>query len=301
MPNDLRYAVRMLAHSRGFTLTAIVVLTLGIGATATMFSATNAVLLKPLPYPDPDRMVMVRETRAQAGFESTVVSAREYLDWARDSTVLRDATIVDYPGLGLAFDGGAVRLGTMRVSAEFFSLFGVQPIAGRAFGRDAEQPGSPDVVVIAHRVWQERFAGAADVVGRTVRLEGRPTTVIGILPPHFSFQGNVDLVVPARFTPQLLQERDHSFDVIARLAPGVTHRQAAAELGRDGDAAARPNRRRCASAHAGPVRRGRLRPAHRLREHRQSVAGARRRPAARNRHSRRAWRRTRAGDSAAVD
>jgi putative ABC transport system permease protein len=229
---DLKYAVRMLAHSRAFTLTAILVLTLGIGATATMFSATNAVLLQPLPYPEAARMVAVRETRAQAGFEATLVSAREYLDWTRGSTTLRDAAIVDYPGLGLAFDGGAVRLASLRVSAEFFPLFGVRPLAGRAFGRDAEQPGNGDVVLIGYRVWQERFAGAADVVGRTVRLEGRPTTVIGILPPRFSFMGNVDLVVPQQFTAALLEDGDHAYDVYARLPPGVTAQQANAELTR---------------------------------------------------------------------
>jgi len=116
MTSDLRFAFRMLAHSRGFTVTALVVLALGIGATTTMFSATNAVLLTPLPYPDADRLVAVRETRAQPGFEKTVMSAREYLQWTRDSQVLRDATIVDSPGLALVADPQqpAVRLGAMR-------------------------------------------------------------------------------------------------------------------------------------------------------------------------------------------
>src|SRR3954470_22545907 len=208
MINDLRVAVRTLAHARGFTATALAILTLRIGATATMFSATDAVLLKPLPYPHPQRMVVVRETRAQAGFEKTIMAAREYLDWTRGSRALEDATIVDYPGLGLvAADGGAVRLGAMRVSAEFFALFGVAPVAGRPFGRDAEQPGHGDVVLISHRVWQERFGGAADVVGRSVRLEGRPATIIGILPAGFAFQGTVDLVVPMTFTPELLRDQ----------------------------------------------------------------------------------------------
>src|SRR4051812_13271235 len=157
---DLRFALRMLAHSRGFTATALVVLALGIGATTTMFSATNAVLLKPLPYPDPGRIVAVRETRAQPGFEKTNMAAREYLDWARESRVLRDAVIIDYPGLALAADEQpAARLGAMRVSAEFFPLFGVHPVAGRVFTREAEQPGAGDVVLVSYRVWQERFSG----------------------------------------------------------------------------------------------------------------------------------------------
>jgi predicted permease len=231
---DLRFAVRMLLHSRGFTVTAILVLTLGIGATTTMFSATNSVLLRPLPYPEPDRMVAVRETRAQAGFEKTVMSAREYLDWTRDSRVLRDAAIVDYPGLALAVEqgSGAVRLGAVRVSAEFFPLFGVTPTAGRVFTREAEQPGNGDVVLISTKIWQERFAGAADVVGRIVRIEGRPTTVLGILPPAFWFMGRPDLIVPMTLDPQTLRTSDHAFDVYARLAPGVTREQAIAEVAR---------------------------------------------------------------------
>ena len=232
MLSDLRFAVRMLFHSRAFTITAVIVLTLGIGATTTMFSATNSVLLRPLPYPDAARMVAVRETRAQAGFEKTILSAAEYLQWARDSRVLQDATIVDYPGLAVAIDNVAVRLGAMRVSAEFFPLFGVRPIAGRTFTHDAEQPGNGDVVLISARLWQERFAGAADVVGRTIRVDGRPTVVIGILPARFSFMGVPDLIVPMPLGPDRLKETDHAYDVYARLAPGVTREQATAETSR---------------------------------------------------------------------
>jgi putative ABC transport system permease protein len=231
MVSDLRFAIRMLLHSRGFTLTALVVLTLGIGATTTMFSATNAVLLRPLPYPDAGRMVAVHETRAQAGFEKTVMSAREYVDWTRGSRVVTDATIVDNPGLAVAIDSTAVRLGAMRVSAEFFPLFGVRPLAGRTFTRDAEQPGNGDVVLISAKVWQERFGGAADIVGRIIRVEGRPTTIIGIL-PKFSFIGAPDLIVPMQLGPEQMKDADHAYNVYARLAPGVTREQAIGEIGR---------------------------------------------------------------------
>jgi putative ABC transport system permease protein len=232
MISDLKFGIRMLLHSRGFTVTALIVLTLGIGATTTMFSATNSVLLRPLPYPDAGRMVVVRETRAEPGFEKTVMSAREYVAWTRDSRVLKDATVVDTPGLAVAIDNIAVRLGAIRVSAEFFPLFGVQPIAGRTFTREAEQAGNGDVILISYRVWQDRFAGAADVVGRTVRMEGRPVTLIGILPPTFSFMGTPDLIVPMPLTADRLRETDHSYDVYARLAPGVTREQAIAEVSR---------------------------------------------------------------------
>jgi putative ABC transport system permease protein len=232
MVTDLRFAVRTLLHARGFTVTALAILAVGIGATATMFSATNAVLLKPLPYPNPERLVVVRETRAQAEFERTILAAREYLDWVRGNSALEDATIADYPGLALADgDSTAARLGTLRVSAEFFPLFGVHPIAGRAFTRDAERPGNGDVLLISHRIWKERYGGA-DVVGRSVRLEGRLATIIGILPDGFSFRGIVDLVVPLTLAPELLRDQDHSYDVFARLAPGVTREQARDRLTR---------------------------------------------------------------------
>src|SRR6185503_7962026 len=107
----------------------------------------------------------------------------------------------------------------------------VRPIAGRAFTREAEQPGNGDVVLISTKVWRERFGGAADVVGRTVRVEGRPTTIIGILPP-FTFMGAPDLIAPIQLGPELLKDGDHAYDVYARLAPGVTREQAIAELTR---------------------------------------------------------------------
>jgi predicted permease len=233
MLKDLKFAARTLAHARGFTVTSLLILAVGIGATATMFSATNTVLLKPLPYPQSDRIVEIRETRPQAEFARTVVTAGEYVAWTRGSRVVQDAAIVDYPGLALA-DGRheAVRLGALRVSAEFFPLFDIRPIAGRPFSREAEQPGNGDVVLISHRVWQERFDGAADVVGRTVRIDGRPAVILGILPAGFSFQMRVDLIVPMTLSPEVLLQNDHSYDVFARLAPGVTRQQAAAELTR---------------------------------------------------------------------
>ena len=168
MLNDLRFAARMLARSPGFTVAAVIVLTLGIGATTTMFDATNAVLLRPLPFPEPDRLFVVRETRAQAGFERTVVSAEEYLTWTRGSRVVEHAAIHSNPGVAITVDGAPDRVSALRVSAEFFPLLGLTPIAGRPFTRENEQPGRGDVALISYRLWRRRYAGANDVVaGRT--------------------------------------------------------------------------------------------------------------------------------------
>jgi hypothetical protein len=155
MISDLRFGIRMLLRSRGFTVTALIVLTLGIGATTAMFSATNSVLLRPLPYPDAGRLVVVRETRARAGLAATVLAAPEYLQWTRNSRVVQDSTIMSMPGLAVAIDNDAPdRLPALRVSADFFPLFGVVPELGRPFARDAETPGKGDVVLISHRLWR---------------------------------------------------------------------------------------------------------------------------------------------------
>ena len=227
---DLKFAVRMLLHSSGFSLTAILILTLGIGATATMFSATSAVLLRPLPYPDPDRLVVVRETRAQAQFAATVMTAKEFVDWTRNSPVLDHAALVGFPGLAVAIGDEPDRLPALRVTADFFPLFGATPVAGRAFTREDEEPGNGDVAVISYRLWQERFAGSASTVGGVVRVEGRPTTIVGILPEGFTFTGPFDLIVPMTLSPDALAETAHSWDVFARLAPGVSRAQAIQRL-----------------------------------------------------------------------
>jgi hypothetical protein len=146
--NDVKYAARMLAKSPGFTLAALTTLAIGIGATTAMFSAVNSVLLRPLPFPDADRLFVVRETRAQAGFERTVVSEGEYLQWGRNNPHFEYAAIVDTPGLSVRLGETPERIPALRVPAEFFPLFGVTPAAGRAFTRDAEHPGRGDLILI---------------------------------------------------------------------------------------------------------------------------------------------------------
>jgi putative ABC transport system permease protein len=231
MLNDLRYAIRILIKSRGFTIASLTALMLGIGATTAMFSAVNSVLLRPLPFPDAERLFAVRETRAVAGFERTVVSEGEYLQWARNNPLFEHAAVVDMPGLSVRLGDAPERVPALRVPSDFFPLFGVMPAAGRTFGRDAEQPGRGDVILISYNVWQRRFDGAADAVGRSVSVEGRPATIIGILPKDFSFGGRIDAVVPMTLgADQAAEFSAHSLDMYARLAAGVTTQQAAANL-----------------------------------------------------------------------
>ena len=255
-----------------------------------------------------------RRGRRQASRRRSCRRAR-YLDWTRGSRVLQDAAIVDSPGLAVAIDNSR-RCGSARCAC--------RPSSSRS-SACSRWPDAPSRATPSSRaavtssssaisVWQERFAGAADVVGRTVRVEGRPTD------DHRDPAGGILIHGRAgprssrsRSTPDLLKETDHAYDVYARLAPGVTREQAGAEVNRialategsgpppdrrDARAAAAGARRRRRDADAGDVRRGRIRAADRLRQHRQPAAGARRRAAARDRDPRRARRRARAASSA---
>ena len=233
MLHDLRYALRMLVKSPGFTIAALTALALGIGTTTAMFTAVNSVLLRPLPYPDAERLFVVREARAQAGFERTVVSEGEYLAWGRGNRNFAHAAVVDYPGIAVRLADTPERVPALRVPADFFPLFGITPAAGRAFERDAEQPGRGDVILISYDLWQRRLNGKADAIGRGMSVEGRPFTIIGVLPKGFSFGGRVEAVVPMTLGAEAAAEfSSHSLDMYVRLAPGVAAQQAAADLTR---------------------------------------------------------------------
>jgi len=230
---DVRYAARVLLKSRGFVFAAVAALAIGIGATTAMFSAVNSVLLRPLPYPDADRLYLVRETRAQAGFERTVVADGEYLQWGRNNRNFQFAAVVEQPELAIKIGDTPERMPVLRVPGDFFPLFGVTPAAGRAFTREAEQPGHGNVILISYNLWQRRLGASPDVLGRPVSVEGRPFTVIGILPKRFSFGGRVDAIVPMTLGPTEAAEfSSHSFDMYARLAPAVSPAQAASDLTR---------------------------------------------------------------------
>ncbi len=233
MFGDLRFASRMLLKSRGFTLGAMIALAIGIGSTTAMFSAVNSVLLRPLPFPNADRLYTVRETRAQSGFERTVVSQGEYLQLGRNNPHFQYAAVVEEPSLSIRIGDTPERMPALRVPADFFPLFGVTPWAGRPFTRDAEQPGQGNVLLISYNLWQQRLGGSSEALGRAIAVEGRPFTLIGILPKGFSFGGRVDAIVPMTLGPtEAADFSSHFLDMYARLAPGVDPTQAAADLTR---------------------------------------------------------------------
>ena len=221
---DLRLGVRTLARSPGFTLSAVVILGFGLGAATAMVSVVNAVFLRPLPYPEPDRIVNVV---AYGPSGSTAVQPQAAVALLRDRTRAFSALagIGTSPGVNLAADRGSTYVRNLEVTAGYFRVLGVEPGRGRAFSRDDEI--GPATVVLSHGVWAGHFDADLNIVGAEVRLGGRPHTVIGVMPPDFRSFADADAWTPFRPDPEAF---DRNYQLIGRLAPGWTAPQAAAEL-----------------------------------------------------------------------
>src|SRR5262245_58501410 len=231
---DLRYDLRMLAKSPGFTAVAVVTLALTTGANTTVFSLMNAVLLKPLPFRDTDRVVMVWETVKQQE-NPTIVSWPNYKDWKIRTRSFETMGLFDSAGQGynLSGSGDPERVSGVRVTASFFQVLGVQPLVGRTFLPEEETPGKDRVVVLSYRLWARRYASDPGLVGRTIKVDGEDFTVVGVMPREFRFQlwsGDRQLWVPIGLTEGDQGRGSHSFICIARLNPGVTLEQARAEM-----------------------------------------------------------------------
>lgn len=223
---DLRYAVRTLRRSPGFTLVATLTLAIGIGATTTIFSVLNAVVLQPLAYPDPDRLVWVSETTPDGSdFSASEPNYLDFRDRARSFAHLAAATDREVTLLG---EGEPERLAGAAVTANYFSVFGVEPALGRTFLREEDAAGAP-VVVLSHRLWRSRFGADAGISGRTVDLKGAPHTVVGVMPADFVAPGDPALWLPLAPSPHAERD-DHALMIIGRLARGATPDGAAAEL-----------------------------------------------------------------------
>jgi len=231
---DLRYGLRMLVSNPGFTIVAVVALALGIGANSAIFSVVNTVLLKPLPYRNPDALVMVWEEATHLGFPFNTPSPANFIDWREQNTVFESMAAMAQKSFNLTGAGEPERFDGRRVSANLFTLLGVEPVLGRTFRAEEDQPGSR-VVILSYGVWQRRFGGDSGVIGRPVNLNGESYTVIGVMP------GSVDLPsidnwhdqlwVPIAFTSEDAASRgNHYLEVIARLKPGITQKQAQAEM-----------------------------------------------------------------------
>jgi putative ABC transport system permease protein len=228
---DLRYGARMLLKKPGFTLIAIITLALGIGANTAIFSVVNAVLLRPLPFAEADRLMMIRETKLPQ-FPEFSVSPGNFLDWKAQNTVFERLAAVRYLPFNLIGTGDPERLSGYGVTEGFFAMLGAQPQVGRDFSAEEYQPGHNSVVVLSQKLWQKRFGGDPKILNQAITLDAQSYTIVGIMPASFRFGGrNTDLWTPLAFTAKDAQNHGgHYLSAIGRLKPGVTVDQARTEM-----------------------------------------------------------------------
>src|SRR5688572_4278850 len=221
---DLRYAGRTLLRARGFAAIAIITLALGIGGTTAIFSVVDAVLLRPLPFPEAERIVVPRSVNLKTSDDWSITYA-DYVDW-RDEKFFQHVAIYQNVELDLASDDLPDRVNVAAVYGEFFSVLGVRPALGRVLQPADHAPDAQRVVVISDEVWRSRFAGDSTVLGREVRMNGFPRLVVGVLPPGADWPQSARVWVPMRIadpSSAVLQRRDNFvYQGVARLAPGET-------------------------------------------------------------------------------
>jgi len=236
---DLRFGLRMMIKNPGFTAVAVLTLALGIGANTAIFSVVNAVLLRPLPYPEPDRLVHVY--RMQPPVERALVSVPAYLDFAAQQQVFENFAAHTGETFNLTDVNEAERVIGRRVTANFFDLFGISPERGRFFLPMDDGADSGRVAVISDGLWRRRFGGDDGVVGKTIKLNGEAYTIVGIAPPQFQFPRRVEIWTPARLLQlQARGDRGSNFlMMIGRLKGGVTEEQAQAQMNQIAAALAR--------------------------------------------------------------
>lgn len=227
---DTRYGARMLRKSPGLTAVAVLSLALGIGAISTIFSFVNGIMLRPLPYPEPDRLVLLDETAFKQGVASMGVSFPNFLDWREQNQSFEG--IAAYNTGGFAISGGAEpeQLKGAWVSYGLFEILGVAPILGRTFTADEDQPDHDQVVILSYGLWQRRFGADPSVLGQTVSLNSRSRVVIGVMPKGLQFPEVAELWSPMALTTKMWTRTDHGLEAIARLKPGVTLEQGQAEM-----------------------------------------------------------------------
>ena len=233
---DLRYSMRMLAKSPGFTAIAVLTLALGIGANTALFSVVNGVLLSPLPYPQPNRLVALYSRTPS--FTTSSISYPNFLDWQRQNNSFNDLAAWRSDSFNMTGAGEPERLRGEMVSAEFFPILGVQPVVGRTFTAQDDHPGAAPVVILSNAFWHSRFGASPRILGQTISLNAIPYTVIGVLPADFYFRGNnfsnnTKIYVPlGQWTDKTFLDRrvGMGMDALGRLKPGITIVQARADM-----------------------------------------------------------------------
>ncbi|HEX5885562.1 MAG TPA: ABC transporter permease, partial [Pyrinomonadaceae bacterium] len=238
---DLNYGLRMLFKHPGVTAIAVITLALGIGANTAIFSVVNAVLLNPLPYREPDRLVSLWENVPTHG--RWRASPANFFDWKKQNTVFEDVVAFGGSAMTVTGDGEPEQLLGARVSSGYFAVVGVEPFLGRSFAPEEHEPGKGQVVILGHGLWQRRYGGDTRIINRNVTLNGASYTVAGVMPPGIypvrpMTNGNItfdedqqDFLTPMSFTAEWAAARSaHVLGVLARLKPGISIEQASTEM-----------------------------------------------------------------------
>lgn len=225
---DLRYGVRMLVKNPGFTAVAVLALALGIGANTAIFSVVHAVLLRPLPYKDSERLMHV--FRTQPPILRGPISRPDFLEWQSQQRVFQEVAAYYTEAFNLTGPDEAERVGGARVTGNFFSMFAAVPARGRVLLPADDEAGSERVAVVSHGMWQRRFGSDTGLTGKTLTLNGEPYAVVGVAPPDFSFPGRSEIWVPARLAEDKRQRGSNYLRVVARLGDGVSVEQAQGQM-----------------------------------------------------------------------
>ncbi len=234
MLRDVRVALRSLASRPGSSLIVVATLALGIGVNTALFSVLNAVLLRPLPYPEPDRVMTVWESNPGIGIDQDQASAGNFVDWQQGSRSFQAMAAYRYGGHVLTELDEPERITTLQVTPELFGVLGATPMAGRLFGADDEQEGSERRILLSHRLWARHFGSDPRIVEQTIRLDGEGYSVVGVMPRGFEFppdEEEVEAWTPLTIPPRLINVRGmRVYNIVGRLAPGITPEQATQEL-----------------------------------------------------------------------
>jgi putative ABC transport system permease protein len=229
--NDIRYAARNLLKRPGFTAIAVITLALGIGANSAIFSLINAMLIKPLPFADQDRVVSIWDQAPSRGVEHNEVAMANYLDWRAQNHSFQQLALYRWWSTNLTGSDSPERIQGFLVTANFLDTLGVRPIIGRGFNEEENQPGKDAVAVITYSLWQRRFGADQNVINKTVMTNGIVRTVIGVLPEGFNFPKGSEIYAPLPLTPELIKSRNnHSYYVIGKLKSDASLQSAQADI-----------------------------------------------------------------------
>ncbi|MGI9165353.1 MAG: ABC transporter permease, partial [Pyrinomonadaceae bacterium] len=228
---DLRFSARSLLKRPTLTIMAVITLAIGIGANSAIFSVVNALLIKPLPFPDLERIVAIWETQPSRGVVRNEASMANYLDWRAQNETFQQMALYRWWSTNLTGLETPERIQGFLVTGDFLDVLGVKPALGRGFAADEDQPGKDAVVILDHGLWQRRFGADPGIVNKTITLNGVTRTVIGVMPQGFNYPSGAEVLAPLPITPELARSRQsHSYYVVGRLKPDVSLARAQADL-----------------------------------------------------------------------